>query len=184
MMFFHHRQNMVRYIIQIYAPLSLFAGIGFEYITSRFTKNKLFIYGLFFLLVIYSLLTLAKVTPFYLEYYNELVGGTKTVHDKKLFFIGWFGEGLKEPSIYIADHAPKNAKVGLAINPFTFSSVYRVSNLRYEQFTPLHQYDYVMVNYYQVIRMQFDENSLKKDYKLVYTEHAAGIDFVHVYKHR
>jgi len=182
MSFFHHRQNMVRYIIEFYAPLSLLAAIGLEQLMKRFTKKAFMHYGAGFLLLVYLLMILLQSTPYYLTYFNELVGGTKNVYEKKLFFIGWFGEGLRGPGIYIAEHASKNAKIGMALNPE--QTLYKSPQLRYETFTPKHQYEYVVDNYFNSIRIGFDENVLKKDYTLVYTEKADGADLAHVFKHK
>jgi hypothetical protein len=123
------------------------------------------------------------MTPYYLEYYNELVGGTKNVYERKLFFIGWFGEGLKQPSEYVVKNAKAGEKVGLSVEPYP-TSVLKSPDLNYEIFNTKHKYDYVIVNYYSVVRMGFNENILKKDYELVYTENAGGADLVHVYKHK
>lgn len=182
MMFFHHRQNMVRYIIQFYAPLSLLAALGFESLIGIFTKSRFIKYSLLAPLFVYLMIILLNITPYYLNYFNELVGGTKNVYEKKLFFLGWFGEGLRGPGMYVAKNAPKNAKIGIAINPE--QSLYQIPSLHYETFNPSTKYDYVIVNYFNVIRIGFDENILQKDYKLVYTEKADGADLAYVYKRK
>ncbi len=183
MTFFHHRQHMIRYIVQFYAPLALLSAIGFDYCMNRFVKEKIVKYSLVIIFCIYLFYSLFQVAPYYLEYYNELVGGTKNVYDKKLFYIGWFGEGLKRPGEYIVENAQKNSKIGLALDPHS-TSIYRSKDLQYEIFNPSKKYEYVVVNYYEVARMRFDETLLKKDYNLVYTEKADGADLVHVYKHK
>lgn len=182
MMLFHHRQHMVRYIIEIYTPLSILSAIGLEYLIKKISKGIIFKTVIFISLFIYLLVILLKLSPFYLEYYNELVGGTKNVYQNKLFYIGWFGEGLKDPGIYIAKHTVKNSLIGLALDPYSLGAVYRVPTLRYQAYDPKQKYDYVMVNYYKDIRLQFDESALNKSYVLVYTEKANGIDLVRVYK--
>jgi hypothetical protein len=182
--FFHHRQNMIRYIVQFYVPLSLFAALGFEYVIQKFTSSKIVKYSLIMPLVVYMSYILLQMSPYYLAYYNELVGGTKNVYENRLFLIGWFGDGLKYPGIYLAQNAKHNSKIGLAINPFTVTSIYRTPSLQYEQFEQNKQYDYVVVNYYHVIRSGFDESQLKRDYEIVYTEKAGNTDYAHVYKRR
>ncbi len=182
MSFFHIRQHMVRYIIEFYAPLALLSAMGFEYLIKFFTKNKYIKYFMIVPLFAYLLFILLKITPYYFDYYNELVGGAKTVYDKHLFFLGWWGEGLKAPGMYIARRASKNASIGLALNPG--NTLYKSGNLRYETFTPHHKYEFVVLNAYAVTRIGFDENVLKKDYKIVYTEKADGADLVYVYKHK
>lgn len=183
MLFFHHRQHMVRYIIEIYAPMALLAALGLEYLIAFFTKIKFIKYIFIISLFVYLTSILLIMTPYYLEYYNELVGGTKNVYEKKLFFLGWFGEGLKKPGEYVATHASKNAKIGLKIEPYP-TSLYRSSLLHYENFNPKTHYNYVIVNYYAVIRAGFDDKTLLKDYEIVYSEKVDGIDLVRVYKRK
>lgn len=182
MSFFHVRQHMIRYIIQFYAPLSILAAIGLEYYLGRFKKNTLYTYAAVTMLTCYLGLILVTMTPYYLAYFNEFVGGTKFVYEKKLFFIGWFGEGLKRPGIYIAEHAKKNARIGMALNPNT--TLYKVSTLHYENFDQNKKYDYVVVNYFNIIRIGFDESVLDKEYTVVYRESAGGADIARVYKRK
>lgn len=183
MMLFHHRQNMVRYIIEIYTPVALLSAIGFEHLIKLFTNNKIIKYFAIIPLFAYLFYILLNLTPYYVEYYNELVGGTKNVYENKLFFLGWFGEGLKKSGEYVAENSRKGSNVGLKIQPY-HSALYKIPSLHYEEFTPKHRYDYVIVNYYAVVRLEFDEKILEKDYKIVYAEKAADIDLVHVYKHK
>lgn len=182
MMFFHHRQHMVSYIIEFYAPLTILAAIGFAYILNLFTKNKRIQYIFICIPVIYLLIILINTSPYYLTYFNELVGGTKNVYMNRLFFIGWFGEGLKWPGVYIAENAPKNSRIGIALNPGT--TLYRDPVLNYEKFEQNKKYDYVVVNYFNIVRSGFDINILKKDYKLVYIEKSNGAELAYVYKHK
>jgi 4-amino-4-deoxy-L-arabinose transferase-like glycosyltransferase len=183
MALFHHRQHMVRYIIQFYAPLSLLAAIGFEYTITKFTKSKILLYSFISPLFVYLIIILYSLSPYYLDYFNGFVGGTKNVYDKQLFYIGWFGEGLRGPGKYIESHASKNAKIGMAIDP-NYRTLYQSQNLSYEIFNPEHKYDYVVVNYFNVIRMGFDQSILDRDYRIVYREKADDIDLAWVYKHK
>lgn len=182
MSFFHHRQHMVRYIIQFYAPLSLLAAIGFEYIILKLTKSNILKYSLIAPLFAYLMIILVSITPYYLNYFNELVGGTKTVYEKRLFFIGWFGEGLRSPGKYLEYHAPRNAKIGMALNPE--QTLYKSPDLHYETFDPKKSYDYVVLNYFIIIRNGFDKSVLDKDYEVVYEEKADGAVLAWVYKHK
>jgi len=180
--FFHYRTNMVRFIIEFYAPLSILAAIGLENLIKRFTKNLVLKYALIIPVFIYLSLILVSITPFYLNYYNELVGGTKNVYEKRLFFLGWFGEGLKAPGMYLANSAPKKSLIGLALNPEHV--LYKVSSLNYETFNPSKKYDYVVVNDYFITRNGFDVNLLKEEYYPIYEENAGGAILASVYKHK
>ena len=182
MMFFHHRQHMMRYIIEVYIPLSLLAGIGLEFCARRIIKNSIIVYCAIIPISIYLFFILLNMTPYYLSYYNELVGGTKQVYEKKLFYLGWFGEGLKGPGEYVAKHAAKNARIGLALN--LDSGFYKIPTIHYETFNSNHSYDFVIVSYFNVVRLGFDEKILEKEYTLVYREKADGADLARVYKHK
>ncbi len=181
MTFFHERQNMVRYVIEVYAPLSILAAIGLEFVMHKFSKNAVVTYAGLIFVGGYLFLILLQITPYYLDYYNELVGGTKNVYEKQLFFIGWFGEGLRGPGLYIAIHAHPHSRIGMALDPV--QTLYTVPTLHYELFDSQKKYDYVVVNAFNITRMGFKENILLKKYRLVYTEKAGGADIAHVYKH-
>jgi hypothetical protein len=43
---------------------------------------------------------LLQISPYYLDYYNELVSGTNGVYKHKLFFLGEWGQGLRNPGMY------------------------------------------------------------------------------------
>jgi hypothetical protein len=128
------------------------------------------------------LLILFRITPYYFDYFNELVGGTRNVYVHKLFFLGWWGEGLKDAGMYVATNAPDTSRIGLAINP-NHNILYRKNTLVYESFTPEKSYDYVIVNEFNVTRLGFDESVLKKKYKIVHKVIADGAELVRVYKH-
>jgi hypothetical protein len=173
---------MIRYIVQFYIPLSIIAAIGLEQFTLIFTKKNVIKYFSLFLLVFYLFKIVLSSAPYHLSYFNELVGGTGNVYSKKLFFIGWFGEGLKGPGIYVAKKAKKNMKIGLALNLHT--GLYTDSKLKYEDYKNGNHYDYIILNYYNVVRSNFDPKVLNKDYKLVYTENIENGAIAWVYKHK
>ena len=177
---FHHRQHMVRYIIQFYAPFSLLAAIGLEKIVSCISKKMMHKYLAAFFVFLYLMYILLNISPYYLNYFNEVVGGTKNVYNRNLFFLGWFGEGLRGPGKYLEDNALKDSKIGMALNPS--HTLYKAEGLDFENYISDKEYDYVVVNYFNVIRMGFDESKLLKDYKIVYHEDAGGVDIARVYK--
>jgi 4-amino-4-deoxy-L-arabinose transferase-like glycosyltransferase len=181
MSFFHQRQMMVRYIIEFYAPLSILCAVGLEHITSTFTGKRIkYITAL--LLTGYLALILIKISPYYLDYYNEIVGGTTNVYKNKLFFLGEWGQGLKGPGKYIATYASKNDRIGMALNPAV--TLYRSPNLVYEPFDATKKYDYVIVNTFNILRLGFNDSILYKDYEVVYREKADGAVLATVYRHK
>ncbi len=180
--FFHMRQHMVRYIIEFYAPLSILTAIGLEYIAIKFSTNKNIKYLAFIIISIYMMISIFKIHPYYLSYYNELVGGIKNVYNKNLFFIGWWGEGLVESGKYLEMYADRNKTIGLALNPT--NTIYKSKDLKYEKFDPRKEYEYVVLNDFNITRLGFDERILDKDYVIVFREGLPGVDFSRVYKHK
>jgi len=179
---YNFRQHGIRYIIEIYSPLALIAAIGFDYIVSKITKKTLFKTILFIPIIIYLLVILIKITPYYLEYFNVVVGGTKNVYEKKLFQMGWWGQGIREAAIYLINNAPKGSRIGIAISPI--NSLPPLTNFKVSKYENEQRYDYVMVNYFHVLREGFVDSSIKLDYEEVYNVETDGAHLVTVYKHK
>lgn len=179
---YNFRQHGIRYIIEIYTPLALIAAIGFDYIASKITKKALFKIILFAGVIIYLLVTLIRITPYYLEYFNIVVGGTRNVYEKKLFQIGWWGQGIKEAANYLIKNAPKNSRIGYAISPI--NSLPALPNLRAEEYRDIQQYDYVLVNYFHVLRERFDDSKIRLNYRALYSVKVDGATLVTVYKRK
>ena len=169
------RQSGLRYIIEIYPPVCLLAAIGLDQI-KNFKKKAVILVFLF----VYLLFTLVKISPYYLDYFNELVGGAGTVYTYHLFDLGWWGQGQKEAAQYIKTHAPNGSTIGLALDPIHTMQTFPQWN--FVPYDKTKQYDYVIVNYFATIRGGLDENPIKQKYTLVYTVYADGAELVHVYK--
>lgn len=180
MSFYSWRQHGLRYIIEIYPAISLIAAIGFDSSISIFTKKKVLKLIYFFPVVAYLLIVLWQIKPYYLDYFNELVGGTNTVYKYNLFQQGWWGQGLGEAGLYIKDTAPKGSRIGYAVSPDHVLP--RFSELKYEKWVNNKKYDYVVVNYYNIIREGFNDENIKKNYKLVHEVRADRAILVYIYK--
>lgn len=178
--FYPKREQGIRYIIQICAPLALIAGLGFETIVSRFIKKInyriLFLIPLFF----YQFIILLRITPYYIDYFNILVGGAKNVYEKRLFHLAWWGEGIKEAFTYLDKNAPKNAIVGIATSPSHILPP--LPGKKVIAYNDSETYDYVVVNFYHIVRIGFDDSRVRKDYQVVYSVIADGAHLVEVYK--
>lgn len=178
--FYNFRQHGVRYIIEIYVPLSLIAGIGFEYILNKFTK-KIIIKMIFFVpIIIYLFIILLRINPYYLNYFNIVVGGAKNVYEKRLFQLGWWGEGGKEAAFYIKSVAHKGSTVGVAHEPF--ASIPQLKNLKIEPYREDKVYDYVIVGFFHIIRHSFNDSKIRENYKRIYSVIADGSHLMDVYK--
>ncbi|MBP9716774.1 MAG: glycosyltransferase [Candidatus Levybacteria bacterium] len=178
--FYPFKQHGLRYIIQIYAPLALIAAIGLEFILGIFKEKFKIKYLAIFAIIIYFLIILKSITPYYLDYFNILPGGVNGVYSSRLFQIGWWGQGNREAGIYLRDNAPKGSSIGLAISPihsFPFYNEYKA-----ERYNENQKYDYVVVNYFNILREGFDDNKIKKEYKLIHEVTADKATLVYIYQ--
>lgn len=176
------RQHGLRYIIEIYPAIALIAALGFDTIISRFIKKE-FKKVLFFIpVVVYLLFILWQIKPYYLDYFNEIVGGTNNVYEKRLFQQGWWGQGLREAGLYIKNNAPTGSRIGLSISPPHVFPYFE--SLQYEEWSRDRQYDYVVVNYYNIIREGFDDSFIKKEYILVKEVKVDKSTLVFIYKRK
>ena len=96
------------------------------------------------LLLAYSLFVIQKISPYYLDYYNELVGGPKIVSDTRMFQIGWWGEGVREAAYYVRDNGKKGSSVGLAVVPVEVAPP--LPGFQVESYSNSKIYDYVLVS--------------------------------------
>lgn len=114
----------VRTITFIVPSLSILTGIGIFRLNSLIAtmKTKEICYRaccralrktLIFIFVVLALCLLvvenAKIHPYYLDYYNQLVGGTNGAKDT--FLVGWWGEGMDKAIEFIDTHAKANSTV-------------------------------------------------------------------------
>lgn len=174
------RQHGLRYIIEIYPAIALIAALGFDTFIQRFTRSQFNKLLYFTPVIAYLLISLWYVKPYYLDYFNELVGGTGTVYKHNLFQTGWWGQGEKEAGLYLRKIAPQGANVGLALSPeHTFP---RFDSLKYSIWSANKKYDFVVVNHYHIIRDGFDDSTIRKNYNLTYQVKADGATLVYVYK--
>lgn len=185
--FYHFRMQGIRYIIEVFVPFSFIAAFGLEYVIKKISStNTLKVLGIS-LTTIYLLTIIIRISPYYLDYFNILVGGAKEVYEKNLFDFGWWGEGEKEGGMYIITHTHKRAHIGYLLDPF--ASLPLSTDLIYSSFQKNNQYDYVITNFFEYQKIGYNNNEEKTDYqiiqnnyKLVYTVLADGAELVHVYK--
>ncbi len=178
--FYNFRQHGVRYIIQIYAPLSLISAIGLEFIVSKISKKTIVKWLSLGSVFIYLMIILLNMKPYYFDYFNELVGGAKNVSAKKSFQLGWWGEGQSEAFKYLVKNAPYGSRIGKPFyHPLVFPSSNRLIISEYEKNK---DYDYVVVGYFDVVRNGFNDAIVKEKYKTIYNVKADGANIVTIYK--
>lgn len=177
---YNFRQHGIRYIIEIYAPLALIAAIGFDHVINKITKKTLSKAILFIPVAIYLLVILVKISPYYLDYFNIVVGGTKNVYEKQLFQLGWWGQGIGEAADYVVKNAQKGSRVGIALSPATVMPA--LENFNVSKYEEKEKYDYIIVNYFNILREGFDDSKIRKQYNPVYVVRADGAFLATVYK--
>ena len=178
--FYPKREQGIRYIIQICAPLALIAGLGFETLVSRFTKKVNYRLLLLFFLFLYQFIILLRITPYYIDYFNIIVGGAKGVYEKRLFHLAWWGEGIKEAFTYLDKNARKGATIGIATSPSHILPP--LPGRKVIPYKDNEKYDYIVVNFYHIVRIGFDDSLVRRDYRVVYSVIADGAHLVEVYK--
>ncbi len=187
--FYVWRVHGLRYIIQIYAPLSIIAAMGVAYVIEKLkldTKAKI---TSIVLIILYMFSITYQIKPYYLDYFNELVGGTRGVYEKRYFELGWWGQGLREAGYYLQDNAKKNSSIALFISPPHVFPLIKNQRLIFIDpnkgiYNPKIKYDYVVVNYFHVLREGFDDSKIKQDYKLMHQVMAGGAPLVDIYEQR
>lgn len=178
--FYPNRQQGIRYIIQIAIPIALIAGLGFETVINKFIKKLSFKVIALIILFLYQFIILWRITPYYIDYFNALVGGAKNVYEKRLFHLAWWGEGTKEAFDYLNKNAPKGATIAQAITPDHISP--SLPGRKVVPYKDGETYDYVITNFYHLVRIQFDDRKIRRDYEVVYSVKADGAHLVEVYK--
>ena len=179
--FYAFKQHGVRYIIELYAPFALLSGIGLSYVNSWFGKVRYFKYISLFIVSVYLLLSLVRVSPYYLDYFSEVVGGNNNIYEKRLFQMGWWGQGIGEAIFYI-DKLEKNT-VSVAVDGGQPEIVVpKLKGIKLVYYSKDADADYVLVPYFNVVRLWFPEHELKGKYKEVHSVMINKAKLVKIYK--
>ena len=107
------RQDGVRYVLPCVLALALMAAAGYDWLATlvgRTSSGRAFT-AITALLALYLAITLARIHPYYLDYFGEQVGGPGTVAARGWFETAWWGEGVDRAVAYVNAHAAPNAKV-------------------------------------------------------------------------
>lgn len=176
------RQHGLRYIIEIYPAIAIISAIGFNNLMIKFKIPEKLKLLYFFPMVVYLFVLLLSIKPYFLDYFNELVGGVNTVYKYKLFQIGWWGQGIREASLYVTKNAAIGSSVGLAISPI--HSAPPMPGLKAQIYNGHKKYDYVIVNTYNILREGFDDSFIKNNYNPVHFVRADKAILATVYKRK
>jgi len=104
------KQGGVRYLLFVFVPLGVLAALGFVYLLKILQKKYLQVF-LIILLLVYGFFNIITHYPYYLDYYNEFIRGSKGNYQSKFLQFGWWGEGGKRA----ADFLNKNASQGASV---------------------------------------------------------------------
>ncbi|MAF34663.1 hypothetical protein CMO91_02355 [Candidatus Woesearchaeota archaeon] len=175
-------QDGIRYIYVIFPPLALVAAVGWR-------KLPRWRWQVFAIVMASLLLLSVRIHPYYIDYYNPIVGGPKGVYEGQLFEFGWWGEGKKEMIDWVNGNVPPNALVGTKFSPYIDLSGWR-SDVRYVDLELLNysgHLDYVVTNtYWEWFNAEGDKYPIyQKDlenYKVVHTIDVMGAPLVKIYK--
>ena len=115
-----------RYVIQAWPALLLFAAIALVAL-GELAANLAFARGAWarralraspaVLAIAYTWAALARIEPYPLDYFDELVGGAAGVAAKRTFEVPWWGEGNLAAVRALDEKAPPGARVFLALWP-------------------------------------------------------------------
>jgi 4-amino-4-deoxy-L-arabinose transferase-like glycosyltransferase len=107
------RQDGVRYVMPCLLAIAMLAAVGFDQL-AIWARVRPAYNGIAAAIVLYLGFTLARVHPYYLDYFAEQVGGAHTVRDRGWFETAWWGEGLDRAVGYVNAHAATGARVDRA----------------------------------------------------------------------
>ncbi|MFH0773080.1 MAG: hypothetical protein V1922_02100 [bacterium] len=160
-----------RYIYTIYPSIAIIIGCGL--------KNLIPKKGLIFtiiLLGVYVLYTLISIHPYYLDYYNGIIGGVAG-GDKRGFEISWWGEGQKEAGEWLKQHAAPNAKIALYVTPrYVFPRLRKdITVFPYDE--QVEHADYIVVSKADMPRFL----KLPQQWKKVYVVSVQDVPLVYVW---
>jgi 4-amino-4-deoxy-L-arabinose transferase-like glycosyltransferase len=111
-MFSPVRQDGVRYVMPSVAALALLAAVGWDHAAQLVERRYRFgFHAVAAALGLYLAITLARIHPYYLDYFGEQVGGPGTVARHGWFETAWWGEGVADAVEYVNDHAAPAARV-------------------------------------------------------------------------
>lgn len=181
-------QDCMRYLLMIYPAVAILCAIGLDEISRSSLihnvkiKNILFI-SLTICTVAYLIFSLLSISPYYLDYYNSLAGGTSNANDHRLFEVGWWGEGIYDSVMHVENTASPNSTVYVA-EPNHMIGIYAKNDTYIlqesdEESVP-DNVDYIITNLYSDKYLKVHFNASR--YQVVYETKAQGAALATVYK--
>jgi 4-amino-4-deoxy-L-arabinose transferase-like glycosyltransferase len=104
------RQDGVRYVMPCILAFAVIAAAGFDQLAVWARHRHAFL-AIAAAVVVYLAITLARIHPYYLDYFGEHVGGAGRVAASRSFETAWWGEGVDRAVAYVNSHATPGARV-------------------------------------------------------------------------
>jgi 4-amino-4-deoxy-L-arabinose transferase-like glycosyltransferase len=112
------RQDGVRYVMPCVVALAFAAAAGFDTIATALDRRVRHAFvAIAGAVALYLVIVLARVHPYYLDYFGEQVGGPATVTQHGWFETAWWGEGVDRAVAYVNEHAEPGAHVFNCVAP-------------------------------------------------------------------
>jgi hypothetical protein len=182
-----------RYLLPIYLPLDLIAGAGLVAATSWIRERssqsfaRVLSPALLSAAVIGQVAMTASGYPYYLSYYNPLLGGTQRA--AQVMMVGW-GEGLDQAARFLKDHSAENRpRVLLGFWTGTFSYFYD-GPIQWSDFAPGQQtirdwknsdYCIIYINQWQRGRLPQQLVDYLASQEPAFVVRLQGLDYAYVY---
>jgi len=104
------RQDGVRYVMPCVLALAMLAAAGADQL-AVWARVRAAFPAIAVLTVLYLGATLARIHPYYLDYFGEHTGGVARVAARGSFETAWWGEGVDRAVAYVNEHAALGARV-------------------------------------------------------------------------
>ncbi len=109
------RAALNHYLLICFPATCILAAIGLEACAKRLARFGgvvgFWLAGLSLLVVGTQAVTAVRIHPFYLDFFNSFVGGTRSVAARHLLMTGWYGEGIRPLFDYVNQHATDGSTV-------------------------------------------------------------------------
>jgi 4-amino-4-deoxy-L-arabinose transferase-like glycosyltransferase len=117
------RQDAVRYVIQAFPALAATSAVGFFWLWSiaearlPALRRPWIPTAAAGLLVAYAAGVCIWIHPYYLDYFNEILGGPAGVQRGKVCELSWWGEGITDLVDWVNANAPPNSRIAEHLVP-------------------------------------------------------------------
>lgn len=111
---FSLRQDGIRYVLAAFIPFAIFCGLGLSIAAGWLGRRLPAIAprigtALTVLVALYLGIACARVHPYYLDYFNEVLGGPAGVWKRRVLETAWWGEGTDRAVEWLNANAPTGA---------------------------------------------------------------------------